>query len=173
MVFKYQRTYEADNYSYLKTWVQSLGWEDALEKRMATHSSILPRRISQTEKPGGLQSTGLQRVRHDLVTNTFLFLSIKDKPRSFQCSLKGAELITRRDFLMVKYLFDLDRLGAEQSGQESSCWDQNGKDSPSPDINRRLGTSGTSRCSPPCLTAVPLLSCLSIFHYHCQPDFDY
>ena len=65
MVFKYQRTYEADNYSYLKTWVQSLGWEDALEKRMATHSSILPWRISQTEKPGGLQSMGLQRVEHN------------------------------------------------------------------------------------------------------------
>ena len=45
-----------------ETWVQSLGWEDPLEKEMATHSSILAWRILWTEKPGGLQSTGLQRV---------------------------------------------------------------------------------------------------------------
>ena len=46
-----------------ETWVQSLGWEDPLEKEMATHSSILARRIPWTEEPGGLQSIGLQRVR--------------------------------------------------------------------------------------------------------------
>ena len=39
-----------------ETWVQSLGWEDPLEKGMATHSSILVWRIPWTEKPGGLQS---------------------------------------------------------------------------------------------------------------------
>ena len=44
-----------------ETWVQSLGWEDPLEKRMATHSSILAWRITWTEEPGGLQSMGLQR----------------------------------------------------------------------------------------------------------------
>ena len=43
-----------------KTWVQSLGWEDPLEKGMATHSSILAWRIPWTEQPGGLQSMGLQ-----------------------------------------------------------------------------------------------------------------
>ena len=43
--------------------VQSLGWEDPLEKGMATHSSILALRILGTEEPGGLQSTGSQRVR--------------------------------------------------------------------------------------------------------------
>ena len=48
-----------------ETWVQSLGWEDALEKEMATHSSILAWKISGTEEPGGLQSTGLQGVGHD------------------------------------------------------------------------------------------------------------
>ena len=48
-----------------ETWVQSLGWEDALEKRTATHSSILTWRIPRTEKPGRLQSEGLQRVGHD------------------------------------------------------------------------------------------------------------
>ena len=49
----------------LETWVQSLGQEDSLEKRMVTHSSILAWRIPWTEKPGELQSMGLQRVRHD------------------------------------------------------------------------------------------------------------
>ena len=48
-----------------ETWVQSLGWKDPLEKEMATHSSILAWRIPWTEEPGGPQSTGLQRVRHD------------------------------------------------------------------------------------------------------------
>ena len=48
-----------------ETWVQSLGREDFLEKRMAVHSSILSWRIPWTEEPGGLQSTGSQRVGHD------------------------------------------------------------------------------------------------------------
>jgi len=47
-----------------ETQVQSLGWEDLLEKGMATHFSILAWRIPQTEEPGGLESTGSQRVRH-------------------------------------------------------------------------------------------------------------
>ena len=45
--------------------VQSLSWEDPLEKGMATHSSILAWRIPWTEDPGGLQSMGSQRVEHD------------------------------------------------------------------------------------------------------------
>ena len=45
--------------------VQSLGWEDPLEKDMATHSSILAWRITWIEEPGGLQFMGLQRVGHD------------------------------------------------------------------------------------------------------------
>ena len=48
-----------------ETWVQSLGWEDPMEKGMANHSSILAQIIPWTEKPDGLQSMGLQRVRHD------------------------------------------------------------------------------------------------------------
>ena len=48
-----------------ETCVQSLDWEDLLEKGMATYSSILAWRIPWTEEPGGLQSTGSQRVRHD------------------------------------------------------------------------------------------------------------
>ena len=48
-----------------ETRVQSLHWEDPLEKEIATHSSILAWRIPWTEEPGGLRSTGLQRVGHD------------------------------------------------------------------------------------------------------------
>ena len=45
--------------------VRSLGWEDPLEKGMATHSRIFVWRISWTEEPGRLQSVGLQRVGHN------------------------------------------------------------------------------------------------------------
>ena len=48
-----------------ETPVQSLGEEDPLEKEMATHSSTLAWEIPWTEEPGGLQSMGSQRVRHD------------------------------------------------------------------------------------------------------------
>ena len=48
-----------------ETWVRSLGWEDPLEKEVATHSSTLAWRIPWTEELGGLQSTGSQRVGHD------------------------------------------------------------------------------------------------------------
>ena len=56
-----------------ETWVQFLGWEDSLEKEMATHSSILAWRIPPTEEPGRLQFMGLlvhgvAKVRHDLAT---------------------------------------------------------------------------------------------------------
>ena len=48
-----------------ETWVQSLGWEDPLEKGMATHSNILAWRVLWIEECGGLQPMGLQRVGHD------------------------------------------------------------------------------------------------------------
>ena len=48
-----------------KIWVPALGQEDPLEEEMATHSSILARRIPWTEELGRVQSIGLQRVRHD------------------------------------------------------------------------------------------------------------
>ena len=50
-----------------ETWVQSLGWQDPLEKEVAAHASSLDWEILWTEEPGGLQS---QRVGHDLVTRT-------------------------------------------------------------------------------------------------------
>ena len=49
--------------------VWSLGWEDSVEKEMATHSSILAWKIHWTEEPGRLQSTGSQRVGHDWSTS--------------------------------------------------------------------------------------------------------
>ena len=49
----------------IKTQVRSWGQEDPLEEGMATHSSILARRIPWTEEPGGLESMWSQRVRHD------------------------------------------------------------------------------------------------------------
>ena len=59
-----------------ETWVQSLDQDDPLEKGMATHSSILAWRVPWTEEPGGLQSMGLQRVRHDRVTPTYLLFTV-------------------------------------------------------------------------------------------------
>ena len=57
--------------------VQSLGWEDLLEKEMATHSSILAWRIPRMEEPGRLQSMGLQRVRHDWASFTWFDTLLK------------------------------------------------------------------------------------------------
>ena len=48
-----------------ETWVRSLDWEDPLEKTVALYSSTLAWKIPWTEEPGGLQSMGSQRVRHD------------------------------------------------------------------------------------------------------------
>ena len=60
-----------------ETQVQSLGWEDALEEYMATHCSILAWRIPWTVELGGLQSMGLQRIGHDLVTEHSCMHSIQ------------------------------------------------------------------------------------------------
>ena len=52
-----------------ETWAQSLGWEDPLEERMASYSTILAWKIPWTEEPGGLQAMGLQRVVYDWALN--------------------------------------------------------------------------------------------------------
>ena len=66
-IYLFQASLVAQMVKYLptvqETQVRSLSWEDPLEKRMATHSSILAWRIPWTEEPGGLWSMGLQRVR--------------------------------------------------------------------------------------------------------------
>ena len=65
-----------------ETQFRSPGWEDPLEKGVATHSSILPWKIPRTEEAGGLQlrSMGLQEVGHDWVTNTHFQLESKPVP---------------------------------------------------------------------------------------------
>ena len=68
--------------------LRSLGWEDPPEKGMATHSSILAWIIPCTEEPGRLQSMGLQRVRHDGVTFTFIIrLESGDQEHNFNLIL--------------------------------------------------------------------------------------
>ena len=63
-----------------ETQVRSLGWEDPLEKEMATHSSILAWRISWMEEPGRLHSTGPQRVRTERLHFHFhlVYVSVKE-----------------------------------------------------------------------------------------------
>ena len=69
--------------SMRETWVQSLGWEDPLEKGMQPTPVFLPRESPWTEEPGGLQSMGSQRVGHDwltkhiahILTDPFCFMS--------------------------------------------------------------------------------------------------
>ena len=51
--------------AYMETQILSMGQQDPLEKEMATHSSILAWKIPWTEEPGGLQSMGVARVRHN------------------------------------------------------------------------------------------------------------
>ena len=58
-----------------ETWVQSLGWEDPLEKGKATHSSILAWKIPWTEEPGRLQSMGLHKSRARLIFSSLIYQS--------------------------------------------------------------------------------------------------
>ena len=67
-----------------ETWVRSLGWEDPLEKEMATHSSTLAWKIPRTEEPGRLQSMEFQRVGHDWATSLH-FTSLITLPLGFNC----------------------------------------------------------------------------------------
>ena len=64
-----------------ETWVQSLAWDDPLEKEIETHSSILAWRISWTEESGGLQSMVLQRIRQNWATNSFTFTIVDVQPK--------------------------------------------------------------------------------------------
>ena len=73
-----------------ETWVRSLGWEDALEEDIATRSSILAWRIPWTERFGGLQSMGSQRVRHNWVTK-HIILQHATISKGFPCGSAGKE----------------------------------------------------------------------------------
>ena len=83
-----------------ETWVWSLGQEDTLEKEMATHSSIHAWKISWTEEPGGLQSMGSQRVRHDWATSLH-FTSLHREREVFH----SIQHITER-FMLTYFSFE-------------------------------------------------------------------
>ena len=87
-----------------ETQVQSLGWEDPLEKERATHSSILARDVAWTEEPSGLQSLGWQRAGHDWPAECAHTQScLHPNPQNLSmCPLHG-----ERDFVSIfkKYLF--------------------------------------------------------------------
>ena len=69
-----------------ETQVQSLGWEDPLEKEMATHSSTLAWKIPWTEEPGRLHSMGSQRVVHDF-TFAFTFKVMTEGVKPMSCEM--------------------------------------------------------------------------------------
>ena len=77
-----------------ETWVQSLGWEDPLEKEMATHSSVLAWRIPWTEELGGLQSTG--RKESDMTERLHFHFHFEGKVnRIYQRRLLGVRKRTQ------------------------------------------------------------------------------
>ena len=82
--------------SFAEVKVRSLGWEDPLEKEMATHSSTLAWKIPWTEEPGRLQSMGLQRVGHDWVTSFHLPPWRTPEKRHMVCSRLGVGSPKRR-----------------------------------------------------------------------------
>ena len=69
-----------------ETWVQSLGREYPLEEEMATHSSNLAWKVPWTKEPGGLQSMGWQRVRHDWVHIQIFFSLQSQYPQSIMAT---------------------------------------------------------------------------------------
>ena len=74
-----------------ETQVQSLGWEDPLEKEMALCSSMLAWRIPWTDEPGGLQSMGLQRVRDDSSEQLTISLSLPNPHSRAAASLQSSD----------------------------------------------------------------------------------
>ena len=81
---QYRRHYE--------TQVWSLDWEDPLEEEMATHSSILARRILWSEEPGGLQSIRSHRIRHDWVSEQVLLAQLTPNSQQSGLDLLGKML---------------------------------------------------------------------------------
>ena len=92
-----------------ESWVPSLGPEDPLEKGMATHSVILAWEIPWTEEPGGLQSTGSQRVGHDGVTSLSLLFNLYTEYIMRNTGLKEAQAgikIAGRNINNLRYADD-------------------------------------------------------------------
>ena len=75
-----------------ETQVQSLGWEAPLDDDMATHSSILTWRIPWTEEPRWVQSIGLQSIRHDWLTFTFILTS-SSHPHGYNLEIYYYQLV--------------------------------------------------------------------------------
>ena len=96
-------------------WVQSLGWEDPLVKKMAIHSGILVWRIPWTEEPGGPQSTGSQRVGHDRRDWTHIHITAKS-------------LESLLPYWLKKFFFELDLKLVIQFWEykERQCCKENG-----------------------------------------------
>ena len=83
--------------SMQEIWVRSLGWEDPLEKDMATHSSTLAWKIPRTEEPGRLQSLGSQRVGYDWATSlhsSMLLKHLTDKELNILSSVLSSAIAT-------------------------------------------------------------------------------
>ena len=84
-----------------ETWVQSLGWDDPLEKEMAIHSSTIAWKFPWTEEPGRIQSMGSQRVGHDWATSLSLSLYGREKQQTLRLNkypLKGTLSILKNWF---------------------------------------------------------------------------
>ena len=97
-----------------ETRVQSLGWEDPLEKEMATHSSTLPWKIPWTEEPGRLQATGLQRVGPNWATSLQLhFNYVQSYHRSWESLHR--KLFSSVQSLSHVQLFVIPRTAAHQA----------------------------------------------------------
>ena len=103
-----------------ETWIRSLGWEDPLEKEMATHSNILAWRIPWIEKPGGLHSMGSQRVGHDWATS--LSHIYKKQDCKLICITSFYILYIRNMLLELSGEITPDRMGWSQSKNNTQLW---------------------------------------------------
>ena len=97
-----------------ETWVWSLGQEDPLEKEMAMHSSTLAWKIPWTQKPGGPQSMGSQRIRHNWATSLSLYCSVAKSCPTLSCNLQT------RDSLSFTIFWNLLTLTAIESVMPSN-----------------------------------------------------
>ena len=85
-----------------ETWVQSMEWEDFLEKGMETHSSILAWRIPWTEEPDGLQSMGSQRVERDWAANIIAIGRTCPLRRALSISKSGRKCFYREEYMWLE-----------------------------------------------------------------------